>query len=339
MRRQLADLVRPVETMASVYIGLDSHDLPVRWRRLETSLLAQGAPKVTVEIMDQFVRGMPLQPKELAVFAAGDRLLWYLDTGGTIRVDRAEFGAPPLVLPLLELLGRRPAHVRVVVDRTGAEITTVVRGASSGTTFTVCGPDDEIRRGGPRHGDHPKYERRAVSSWQHNAGAVAAAATTELKKVDAELLLVAGQPRIVKAMLEQLPAGLPVVVSHLPGGRSPDGSGPILQSAAASAIAEYASQHGPRPDELPLVRGVADTLRALAAGQVKCLFIVDDPSDMRVAWFGSSVLCAEELADALRQGRLSNVAVRAALLTDADVRVVEPGRLGEEGIGALCRFA
>lgn len=327
-----------MEEIASVYIGLDSQDLPVRWRRLEAGLLAQGAPPVTVELLGEFLRGLPVQPKELAVFASEDRVLWYLDTGGAIRFDRAEYGAPPLVLPLLALLSRRPPYVKVVIDRLGAEITSVPRGATTGKTITVNGPDDEVTRGGPRRWDHPKIEQRAVSSWQHNAEAVAATAAAALKKVDAELLLVAGQPRIVKDMLEQLPRGQRVVARHLPGGRSADGSEPARQAAVASFVAEYATEHAPQPGSRPSVTGVADTLRALAAGQVRCLFIVDDPADTRIAWFGPTLLCSDARAEGLREGRLANVAVRAALLTDAEVQVAERDQIGGEGIGAQCRF-
>jgi hypothetical protein len=39
----------------------------------------------------------------------------------------------------------------------------------------------------------------------------------------------------------------------------------------------------------------------------------------------------------LPHGRLVDVAVRGALLTDAQVRVVEPGTVTED-IAALCRF-
>ncbi|HEU4426679.1 MAG TPA: hypothetical protein VFR67_29450, partial [Pilimelia sp.] len=100
-------------------------------------------------------------------------------------------------------------------------------------------------------------------------------------------------------------------------------------------------------DPAGTVEGVAATLAALAAGRVATLFVADDPDDDRVAWYGSHLLCAATARDIPdgpdewpASGRLVDIAVRAALLTDADVRVVDvtAGRF-REGIGALCRFA
>jgi hypothetical protein len=331
-------LVRPLDEVASVYIGLDPADLSVRWRRLETELLAQGAPPETVGLLDGYLRLLPGQPKELAMFASAGRLLWHLDTPGGVRFDRAAYGAPAMVLPLVAWLAGLPAYVEVVLDRAGAEITTVPHGASAGKTVTVAGPDDEIGRGGPRHGDHPKIERRAVSSWRHNAGAVANAVAAALKRVDAELLLVAGQPRIVRLMLEQLPKGVHPEVRRIPGGRGRDGSGPGRRRAAAEAVADFAARHHRVPADGVTVLGAADTLRALTAGEVRRLYVVDDPADTRIAWFGPGMLATDTPGEGLIGGRLADVAARAALLTDADVWAVEPGRAGPDGIGALLRF-
>jgi hypothetical protein len=97
---------------------------------------------------------------------------------------------------------------------------------------------------------------------------------------------------------------------------------------------------------MDVVDGVAETLAAPADGRVDTLVVLDDPADRRSAWFGPDLLCVDDPTQtagpggALRSGRLVDVAVRAALLTDADVRIVDPatatGLAG--GIGALCRF-
>jgi hypothetical protein len=91
-----------------------------------------------------------------------------------------------------------------------------------------------------------------------------------------------------------------------------------------------------------VVKGIPATLAALAAGRVATLFVADDPDDERTAWFGPDVLCAtgrDAIGGTASRGRLIDVAVRAALLTDAEVRIVDvaAGRF-IDGIGGLCRF-
>jgi hypothetical protein len=91
--------------------------------------------------------------------------------------------------------------------------------------------------------------------------------------------------------------------------------------------------------------GVTNTLAALAAGRIRTLVVAEVELDTRVAWFGPDTLCVDETVRPalaatvpLECGALVDVAVRAALLTNAEVRIVtEAGRL-PEGIGGLCRF-
>jgi len=177
---------------------------------------------------------------------------------------------------------------------------------------------------------------------------VAAATARALREQDAGLLLVAGDVRAVQLLRADL---APLVhrgltMRHVPGGRAPDGSTAHRTAAVAEAVATYATHQtqamlavlarhaGPHGTA---VYGAWASLRALAAGQVQTLCVVDDDEDERMAWFGSRLLCGGAAATDAAPGRLVDVAVRAALLTGADVRVVEPGTV-PEGIAALCRY-
>jgi hypothetical protein len=71
---------------------------------------------------------------------------------------------------------------------------------------------------------------------------------------------------------------------------------------------------------------------------VATLVVADVPGEERVAWFGPELLCADAVGPGLVRGRLVDVAVRAALLTDAEVRLAGPHEAGTDGIAALCRF-
>lgn len=363
--RTIRDLVEPSDPVACVYLGLEPPeptldswvDLELRWRAMAASLTSQGTPQATVDAVAAKVRALEVYPSELALFAADGRILLRQEIAGEAPFDRASFVAPAQVAPLLAWLQRHPAYVAVLTDRTGAEVTAVAAGARSGVTHTVVGPDDEIERNAPGGWSQPRYQRRAEDSWRHNAGAVAEAAAKALNDVGAQLLLVGGDVRAVQLLREQLPHGLSqrVRIRELPGGRSVDGSAAARTEAVAAQRAAHAQEQMSGRLELFVaergphglaVEGVANTLAALAAGRVRTLLIVDEPGDERTAWFGPDLLCVDESSRAaaggvvtVRRGRMVDIAVRAALLTDAEVRIVAPAdAVMAERIGALCRF-
>ncbi|HEV2895568.1 MAG TPA: hypothetical protein VG411_17600, partial [Actinomycetota bacterium] len=114
-----------------------------------------------------------------------------------------------------------------------------------------------------------------------------------------------------------------------------------------AALDRFAAERG-QADRA--VEGAAATLAALALGQVGTLLLTGlFLDDERTAWFGPAPtdVAADQgtLADLgvaePVEGRLVDVAVRAALGTGADVRVLDPGDEAgpAEGVGALLRFA
>jgi hypothetical protein len=97
------------------------------------------------------------------------------------------------------------------------------------------------------------------------------------------------------------------------------------------------------------VEGAAATLAALARGQVATLLLTGlFLDDRRTAWLGPAPTDVAADRDALVdlgvpgpvEGRLVDVAVRAALGTGAEVRVLDPAdeTRPAEGLGALLRF-
>jgi Bacterial archaeo-eukaryotic release factor family 2 len=354
------ELVHPPTPVASVYVGLAAadkvadaeEDLLLRWRAIESRLAGQGADRATIDAVGSVVaRALPDQG-ELAVFAADGRVLLAQPIPGGSPFDRTRFGAPADVVPLLAWLQRRPPYVLVVTDRTGADVTAAPGGGTPATTWTVVGPDDEIERNAPGGWSQPRYQRRAEDSWQHNAAAVAESVTRALRDVRAGLLMVAGDVRAVQLLRDHLPPAVrrQLVLRHLPGGRGNDGAHAARQAAIDTAVREYVAnrswialerfgERGPRAT----THGAAATLAALATGRVDTLFVSTLVDDARTAWFGPDLLCAaspDEVpadgAGSVLEGRLVDVAVRAALLTDAEVCIVD--QPFPEGIGASCRF-
>ncbi|WP_173061248.1 baeRF2 domain-containing protein [Phytohabitans houttuyneae] len=349
---------------ASLYLGLEpseptgdtSEDLYLRWRAMAARLRAEGADERTLAAIGQHLADLRVYPTEVAVFAAAGELRMARSLPGGARYDLASFGAPARVGPLLAWLRGRPPHVIVAIDRTGADLVSAPRGALTGAERSVLGPDDEIERNAPGGWSQPRYQRRAEDSWQHNAAAVATAVVEELHRVRGDLVLVAGDVRatqLLRDRLARMEHG--VDVRRMPGGRGADGSAANRPAAVAQLLDAYVAERtaaalaqlneAAGPDGRA-VQGLCPTLAALAAGQVETLLVADDPADTRPAWFGDHLWAAPSPGDrtalghACRRGRMVDVAVRAGLLTGADVWILTAAEAAglPDGIGGLRRY-
>jgi hypothetical protein len=186
---------------------------------------------------------------------------------------------------------------------------------------------------------------------------VAEHVTAALERVGAHLLVVSGDVRAVQLLRERLPAWVrnSVLVEEIKGSRAIDGSQEARQELVADAVRREVRQElddlwrtfvEQRSPGGLAVDGENPTLEALAAGRVATLLVVEEYDDERKAWFGAGATDVQPVdqpspawSDA-RQGALTDVAVRAALLTGADVRVLPPAAPDRpaEGLGGICRF-
>lgn len=356
--RRLCTTPGPV---VSIYFDLSAppeENAWARWHSMAGRLTRQGTDAATIKALGNAVSASVPGSGVLAAFAANGELTLAVTMPGSTQPDLAVRDPLPHLLPLLAWLQERPAHVLAVVDRTGAEITAYPPGATTPVTLTVTGPDDEIERNAPGGWSQMRYQHRAEDSWQHNAARVADALIRTLSTVHARLLLLAGDVRALQYLTRHLPAPLrrSVPIHHVCGGRSPDGSRQdrirqvetetrrAAREETRALLGRLAEERSPAGGS---AEGVRDTLAALAHRRVRTLLVVDDPRGRRTGWFGPD---ADQVADRrealtgitgpLVQAPLADIAVRSAILTGADVRVLEPGTPGApiDGIGALCRF-
>jgi len=362
----LVDVLRPGGRVASVYVGARTLEAGVdweaRWHALTALLRRDGvAEPIIAEFQHAIAQTSDIRTAagstELAAFAGADGQPLVLRLPGLEQPDFAGYAGPAHVLPVLNWLQQRPPYVLVVTDRKGADIAACAGGCQPERTWPVQGPDDEIERNAPGGAAQPRYQHRAEDSWRHNAGAVAQAAAHALKQTRARLLIVSGDVRAVQLLSERLPAWVhdTVAVRHISGSRSADGSQssrPATVAAVARAaadevtsrqLAHFTEQR--RPGGLA-VEGEAATLTALARGQVATLLVAPE-ADGRTAWFGAEPTQVQPLTFPKPErwaqpatGPLVDVAVRAALLTGAQARVLPPDSPGApaEAIGGICRF-
>ncbi|TJZ44538.1 hypothetical protein FCH28_29820 [Streptomyces piniterrae] len=345
----------------SVYFNLETlpqqeENATLRWHKLTDRLARQGADAASLTALTD--RVLPALPGSgaLAAFAVRGDVPLVVEMPDFHHEDMAVHGPLPHLLPLLEWQQEHPAHVLAIVDRIGADLEVYPTGATKATARrTVTGPDDEIRGNGAQL----RFQHRAEDSWDHNAAEVADAIGETLSQHSARLLLLAGDVRARQFLMKHLPEWVrrEVTIRSVSGSRSHDGAvqermaqveaetrraGQEETAALLRLLAEERSPGG------RAVEGVHATLDALARGRLRTLAVTDDPQDRRTAWSGPAPTDVSDRRGVLQpnggavvRGRLADVAVRAALLTGAEVRALptDTPHAPKQGIGGVCRFA
>jgi hypothetical protein len=345
-------LLAGTSPVGSVYYPRQADEGALRWRSVVRRLVEQGAPPAVVEDLAERVGESGAGPGVLAAYA-GDAVAprAYLLADADLP-DLAKYGALPRLTPLLAWQQRHPARVLAVLDRTGADISVYAAGSLEPLDLAVTGPDDEIERNAPGGWSQGRYQHRAEDSWEHNSAAVAEVLHRQMVRAGARILLLAGDVRALQYLQVHLPHRIRAesTIRLLAGGRHHDGSAASLHRQAAeqtervvggqldALLAEFAAAAGTGG---AAVEGVEDTLAALAAGRVRVLLLSPGSIPARQAWFGPGPTDVTTRPDlmrpawlTLREDSVEDVAVRSALLTSAEVRVLPNG----PGIGALCRF-
>jgi len=249
-----------------------------------------------------------------------------------------------------------PAYVTVLVDREGADLA-AYRRERPDVHREAGGDDYPLRKPSAGGWSQRRYQERAENTWERNASDAADQVARLARRVDARLVVAAGDQRALTLFQEALPADLTERLQVVSGGRSADGSDDEFHEQARVAVElavnadtddlmeKFREERG---QDHRAAEGPRATLAALAMGAVDVLLVApDDPADARTAWFGPDPTQLAATADDLRdlgvdepiEGRLVDVAVRAALGTGAGIRVVEAGAALEGGMGAILRWS
>jgi hypothetical protein len=345
----------------SVYLGTEAavenaaRHAEVRWKDLRRDLADSGAPERLLDAVDPLVGPAHMGGECLVVLASDEgRRLEVVEHFPDPPVgDLARWGALPVLAPLIEWRQRTVPHVLVLVDRAGADL--VVSRAGDERHFEVTGTDSPITKTAVGGWSQRRYQQRAEDSWEHNAGEVARVVARLAEAAGARLIVLAGDVRAKALLVERLPAPLAELVREAPGGRSPDGSDDELAVVATRLVANVVAADSAevlrvfqedlgRSDRA--VAGGDAVLTALCEARVDTLLLTGDPVEQPTAWFGPAPVPVGRSADRLRdlgvsevhEAPLVDVAVRAAVGTDAAVRVVPVAPALDQGLGALLRW-
>jgi hypothetical protein len=237
----------------------------------------------------------------------------------------------------------------VVADRVAADLIGFGAGGEP-VAAAVEGDTEHIHRGPPGGWSQRRFQQRAENQWESNAKECAEEVAVLARRLHARVVTVAGDVRAVGFLLEHLPTDVAELAIKLDG-QSPELIAEETVRAVADVVARdtrsilerFHEQHGQGRGAV----GARATLEALAAGRAEILLVHDDPTDDRRARFRRADLwCSLDDSDGapggagddLEEGRLIDVAVRAAFLGDATVRFVPEHAVPDGRLAAVVRW-
>lgn len=324
-----------------------------RWRTQREELGTAGTPEAVLATMDPVIGDAHLYGAGLAVVAGAGGLLHVEHHAHPPAVEFARWSPLPSVAGILEWRQSHVPHVLVLTDRRGADL--YAADATGNELRDEAGdPKRRVEKVAPGGWSQRRYQQRAEVAWERNAAEVADELVLLVERVDAKIVVVAGDVRATQLLREHLPERVAALVHEIDGNRARDGSETeialetsrlVATAAARDTVAAIEKFREERGQHDRAAQGAEATLAALQEARVELLLIHDDPDDIRAGWFGERPTDAAVRPDDLvglreepQKARLVDVALRAALGTGAKVRIVPKHGGPAEGIGGILRW-
>jgi hypothetical protein len=339
-------------------------ELDLRVRAVAERLTEQGAPEAAVEA----VRSRLLEGNEGGAAGTLKGRAVIVASDGSVVLDQALVDAPlreiaewqpqPDILTVLRQLPGRVPHVRVLIDRTGADITYVgtpghidddtEERTVEGETFHLR----KVRVGGWAH-DH--WQNSAENQWEANAARVAERIASYARRLSPKFVLIAGDVR-ARNILAGLASDLwkDLVVTMEEGGRAAGADRAPIDAREGELVAEHearecaqvleqvqaASAHGLS------VTGTAPVVEAMRKNQVETLVLADEPDDEKLLVGGSPLELGVNQDDMQALGvqevhsvPADRALVAAAVTTRAGVVVLPRSAMpGDIPVAAVLRY-
>jgi hypothetical protein len=325
-----------------------SDQLDIRWRNARRRLADAGFPAGGLDRLDETAHSLRHEAGAALVLIHSpghEVFVEYLDDA--IERDLAVVDALPRLGLVLESRQRSIPHLVVVTDRTGADVVGV--GAPTGdTTVEVEGETLHVHRGHPGGWSQRRFQQRAENRWESNAALVADEVAQMARQIDARVVLVAGDVRAVGFLFEHLPKDVASITRELDGqsvAAVADETVRLVADVVARDTKSLLDRFHEAAGQSRASEGADETLDALSQGRVETLLVHDDPSDARRAefdpdglWCSANPNRRPRPAGDVVDGRLVDVAIRAALCSDGTVRHVPKHGGPAEGLGALLRW-
>lgn len=351
----VAALARSDGPFVSVVTPTDRHDpnavhrLESRWRAQREQLAGRGAPEAVLDAVSEAIQEARLEGDGLVVAANAV-------TSVTLATDDevepfATWDVLPVLCPFVASAQSTPPGVLAVVDRTGADL------FATGSELPVEVVEGEsgpvVRRSAPGGWSQRRFQQRAEMTWRNNAGTVAEQLQEVAQHIDARVVVLAGDDRAVKEVVEQLPVDLQHLVRHASGGRGEGSEGHLAEDVRRwyrTAVAEdsvalihkFDEELGQRDRA---VVGLEPTVHALGRAAVDTLLLHDAGLADRRLFVRRSEPATLAVREADLEGTdlidapAADALVVAAWATGARVRIVPSLPELTDGVGALLRFS
>ncbi|KAB8190868.1 hypothetical protein FH608_032940 [Nonomuraea phyllanthi] len=318
------DFVRPLYERrgpyASVYVGAyTGPERETHWHGVRDQL--EEADKATLEALEEEAR-RPAPGR--ALFAThGDVVL--SESLSRTPNEVASWSPLPHVTPMLMMRGENVPHIRVIVDHAGAELT--VFGGGSPRSAVVEAADWPLQKTAQGGWSQKRYERAVDDTWEKNAVAVAREIDDQVRRIGAELILVAGEPKSRSYLLHHLgtkSADRVMMVEH--GSRADHGQ---FEEDVERALDDWLDRKRAelleRHQEMSGPTGMARVAQALREGRVQAVLT---PGELpQPIWIGEGgTQLATDPEELHRWGvgepvkeRSDAALARAAAMTDAEL--------------------
>jgi hypothetical protein len=328
----------------------------VHWNDISRELERQGAGEETLDAIGQIISDAHQFGEGLLAVADESGLRFVQHSPIPPRREVARRDCLPSISTVIDWRQHQPRYLVVLVDHQGADLL-LSGGDGPDVDAEVKGSGRyPLSKNAPGGWSQRRYQQHAVENWAKNARQVAEAVTRLADEVDPEILLAGGDPRSLELLIQALPDSMAERTERVEGTRAADGGGEATAREVARLVETVSArmtvdlleefrQHLGRSDRA--VEGIGPTLDALSEARVAVLLVADDPADERRAWFGEELEVAGADRRAVegigsghpREGRLIDVAIRAAVGTGAGIRVV-PSNAGPAGnLGGLLRWS
>ncbi|OAA23381.1 hypothetical protein UG55_103878 [Frankia sp. EI5c] len=214
-------------------------------------------------------------------------------------IDLVAVGSLPNLLPVIDWMDRRVAHVVALVDRLGVDVL-----AYTDQPLPVNGVSRDVtpapwHKTGAGGWAQKRYESRVEENWKQGAKQSAALINQAARDITAEVVILAGDPKALPLVRAELPIEIASRVEVVQGSRARDGSDEHLASQINAVLAEWNER---RATDL-LARferyrsraralagaGPADDAAAAAAGGAVALDAADGPAQTAAALRRSQV--------------------------------------------------
>ncbi|MFH9126333.1 hypothetical protein ACH4KC_02775 [Streptomyces griseoaurantiacus] len=262
--------------------------IELRWRAARRSLAEQGAAEADLAVLDGAVGGVAEVPgpQGEALFASAGRLL------GAFTLVEPPARDSARVLPVPDPLGvavdrdHQLPHVVVAVDREGADVEAypaaahapAFRRTFNGSTLHIS----RVRAGAEAMAS---YHRRTVHVWEENTSVAADDVRAAAAEVGAAVVLIAGDPKALGLLRENLTARPPAgELVYVEGGRTDASARQGLRASVDEAMREAMARSHQEvlrrlDEELAggrAAEGIPAVEEALSQGRVEALLLAAD---------------------------------------------------------------